>query len=198
LPVPCPRDVKQGDVVYGYDYQQESVDVNNDIREDTEIPEELARSDDPNCVLVEVDVNDDDNSVDILHNVNDNGHESIQTRVALVALRDITEGENLTIAFDPEGEQLGNANEQIDPRVIARQNWNKNEIVIQGEDRLPQDIPRSYEPNCVLVEVDNEVLALRALEDIPEGAVYCVMPDEDEDYDEVEVEFGTGELVQQA
>lgn len=68
---------------------------------------------------------------------------------------------------------------------------------------MPPDIPRRYEPNCELVEIDkdtgeNKYLALWALEDTPEGGVFCILPEDDEEYEEyeeVEVDLGTGELV---
>ena len=200
LPVPCPRNVEKGGVVYGYDAEIDEEKASDEYMIDQEIPDELPRSDDPNCALVEIGVNDgDDHSA---NNDNDVEDDELSTRakIALVALRDIVEGESLTIAFDSEEDQLGNGNEQIDPRVISRQYWNKNEIVLRGEDRMPQDIPRSYEPNCEFIEIDegkaDTCLALRALVDIPEGGVFCILPDEDEEYDEVEVELGTGELMQ--
>jgi len=197
LPIPCPRDVKKGDIVFGYDGGIEEDDERNDGRVDPEIPDELPRSDNPNCVLVEIDENSDDENDE-----QDDDEQSETAKVALVALRDLNEGELLTIAFDTQEDQLGNGNQQIDPRVIARQNWSKNQIVVRGEDRMPDDIPRSYEPNCELIEVDDPndggtQLALRALEDIPEGGVFCILPDDDEEYEEVEVDLGTGELMQE-
>lgn len=200
LPVPCPKDAKKGDVVYGYnDDEIDEEEESDESRADQEIPDELPRSDNPNCALVEIGVNEsDDEDEDEIEDDN-------ETKIALVALRDIMEGESLTIAFDPQDDQLGNGNEQIDPRVISRQYWRKDQIVVRGEDRMPQDIPRSYEPNCGLVEIDSDdttttsggaCLALRALVDIPEGGVFCILPDEDEEYDEVEVDLGTGELLQ--
>ena len=190
LPIPCPRDVKKGDIVYG---GIEEDDESNENHIYAEVPDELPRSDNPNCVLVEINGNYDDE---------DDDQQSATSQIALVALRDIKEGELLTIAFDAQDDQLGNGNQQIDPRVIARQNWSKNQIVVRGEDRMPEDIPRSYEPNCELVEINNEInggtcLALRALEDIPVGGVFCILPDEDEEYEEVEVDLGTGELMQE-
>jgi len=192
LPVPCPKDVKTGDVVYG-EYDDETDEENNESNKDRaaqEIPDELPRSDNPNCVLVEIDGSECDDDSD------DDDDMSARTKIMLVALRDIVEGESLTIAFNPQEDQLGNANEQIDPRVISRQYWNKNQIVLQGENRMPQDVPRSYEPNCELVEINGGDLALRALVDIPDGGVFCILPDDDEEYEEVEVDLGTGELVQ--
>jgi hypothetical protein len=198
LPVPCPKDVKKGDIVYGYDDEIDEDEESDESRADREIPDELPRSDNPNCVLVEIGVNECDDEIE-----DDNDDEiSAGTKIALVALRDIIEGESLTIAFDLQDDQLGNANEQMDPRVISRQYWKKNQIVVRGEDRMPQDIPRSYDPNCELVEINSTdtsggaCLALRALVDIPEGGVFCIFPDEDEEYEEVEVDLGTGELLQ--
>jgi len=195
LPVPCPKDVKKGDIVYGYDGEIEKEKEDDDDSEtgtsDQEIPDELPRSDVPNCVLVELDARGHESD-------SENEDDEARSKIALVALRDIAEGDSLTIAFDSEEDQLGNANDQIDPRVVSKQYWNKDQIVVRGEDRMPRDIPRSYEPNCELVETedgDRVCLALRALIDIPVGAILCILPDEDEEYDEVEVDLGTGELV---
>ena len=200
LPVPCPKDVSKGDVVYGFvDNDDDDDDENNiDDGDNDEIPDEIPRSDNPNCVLVEIEMgecnNDDDND-------SDNDGE----KIALIALRNIIEGESLSIAFDDQDggdDQLGNANEQIDPRIISEQYWTTNQIVLRGENRIPNDIPRSYEPNCQLIEIDdtdggggNVCLALRALMDIPIGGVFCISPDDDEEYEEVEVDLDTGELV---
>ena len=195
LPIPCPRDVKEGDIVYGHgnfnghgDDNIEDDGIENDLV-DPEIPDELPRSDNPNCVLVEVDTG--------RNNSHDTDYDDDDYKIALVALRDIPEGEPLSIAFDAEHDQLGNANEQIDPRVISKRSWKKNEIVVRGEDRMPPDtcIPRSHEPNCELVQVEGTCLALRALVDIPEGGVFCILPEDDEEYEEVEVDLETGELV---
>ncbi len=193
LPIPCPRDVQKGDIVYGYDGRMEE----DDSKVDPEIPDELPRSDNPNCFLVEIDENCDDEDDE-----QDDDELSDTAKVALVALRDLKEGELLTIAYDNQEDQLANGNQQIDPRLIARQHWSKNQIVVRGEDHMPDDIPRSYEPNCELIEVDDTnhggtCLALRALEDIPEGGVFCILPDEDEEYEEVQVDLGTGELIQE-
>ena len=192
LPIPCPKYVKKGDIVYGYNNDEiDEEEESEESRADQEIPDELPRSDNPNCALVEIGVNESD--VEDEDEIEDDN----EAKIALVALRDIMEGESLTIAFDPQDDQLGNGNEQIDPRVISQQYWKKDQIVVRGEDRMPQDIPRSYEPNCELTSSSGgECLALLALVDIPEGGVFCILPDEDEEYDEVEVDLGTGELLQ--
>ncbi|OEU07353.1 hypothetical protein FRACYDRAFT_251159 [Fragilariopsis cylindrus CCMP1102] len=139
------------------------------------------------------------------NNDDDNDSDNDGEKIALIALRNIIEGESLSIAFDDQDggdDQLGNANEQIDPRIISEQYWTTNQIVLRGENRIPNDLPRSYEPNCELIEIDdtdggdgNVCLALRALMDIPIGGVFCISPDDDEEYEEVEVDLGTGELV---
>jgi len=206
LPVPCPRDVAKGDVVYGCNpvgREKENTDDESAGSEaDQEIPDELPRSDNPNCALVEIDENEDEDNDHANASANANGGDSDDEtsaastiKIALVALRDIPEGESLTIAFDDAQDQLGNANEQVDPRLIAGQHWKQHDIVLRGEDRIPPDIPRSYEPNCELLET-NDDLTLRALVDIPVGGVFCILPDKHEEYEEVEVDLGTGELVQ--
>jgi hypothetical protein len=214
LPVPCPKNVSKGDVVYGF---VDNNDDDDDDDENDEIPDELPRSDNPNCVLVEIEMgecNDDDDD--------DDDEKSTSTKIALIALCDIIEGESLSIAFDDQDggdDQLGNANEQIDPRIISKQYWTTNQIVLRGENRIPNDIPRSYKPNCELIEINDDTdtdggggggggggdggdggdgivcLALRALTDIPIGEVFCISPDDDEEYEEVEVDLGTGELL---
>ena len=182
LPVPCPRDVKK----------RESVFANGDEKEgsDEEIPEDLPRSANPNCVLIEIDAHGDAGDSDA-----DDRSAASGTEIALVALRDIAEGESLSIAFDDDADRLGNASEQMDPRAISDRDWKKGQAVLEGEDRIPADLPRSYEPSCELVDTENEDLMLRALVDIPAGGVFCVLPDDDEEYEEVEVDLGTGELV---
>jgi hypothetical protein len=53
------------------------------------------------------------------------------------------------------------------------------------------------EPNCELLH-DGDNVSLRALQAITEGEIFCILPDEDQEYDEVEVDLVTGELQRDA
>jgi hypothetical protein len=162
LPVPCPKDVAEGEVVLDED----------------EIPNEIPRTNEPNCALAEVEGDDDD--------------DDDEAKIVLVALEDIAEGEFLSIANDEEGDDLCNANETVDPRAVAKQDFAKGQIVLQGEE-IPHELPRSLEANCEVCD-DGENVCLRTLSAVSEGSIFCVLPDENEEYEEVDVDLATGEL----
>lgn len=160
LPIPSPENFSEGDVIYDED----------------EIPDEMPRSDSPNCAMAEVEGDDDADEI----------------MIVLVALQSIREGDFLSVGHDREGDDLCNSKEMVDPRAVATRDYEKGQTVLQADD-IPHELPRSLEPNCELIE--NEVdVSLRALSAITEGSVLCILPNEDEEYEEVEVDLATGEL----
>ena len=176
VPIPSLDDFEEGDVVM----------------EEDDIPEDIPRTSDPNCILAEVECNDGDDDED--------------AHIALVATCDIKKGDFLSIPEEEDDEaadgdeeedgNLRNANETIDPRAIASKDFKKDDICLMG-DNIPLELPRSYEPNVELCELDDngEVsVVLKAIQDITAGNVFCILPDEDEEYEEVEVDLQTTEL----
>lgn len=145
------------------------------ILEEDDIPTDIPRSDTPNCALAEID--------------DDTGAFSI----VLIATSFISKGETLYIAEDNiEGEY--NGDEVVDPRAIATIDFVEGDVVLLG-DAIPDDLPRALDPTCALVlNNDNETI-LRALGPIRVGQVFSVLPDDDEDYEEVEVDLETGEII---
>lgn len=164
LPIPCPQDTSKGEVIW----------------EEENIPDDMPRTTEPNCALIQVQDEDDEEDDD------DDG------KIVLVALQDIQQGELLSIAIDNGESDECNANEMIDPRAISKQDWDKDQVVLQG-DEIPHDLPRSLEPNCELQE-NGDIAELRAIQSIPTGDVFCILPEDDEEYEEVEVDLATGEL----
>jgi hypothetical protein len=162
LPLPCPKDVAEGDVLFDED----------------DIPDEIPRSREPNCALGEIESEE-----------HDGGGEG---KIVLVAIKDLARGDLLSIAEDDEAEGLCNAEETVDPRAVSKEYFEKGQIVLSGDD-IPNELPRSLDANCEVFDEGNAVY-LRAIEDIPAGSVFCVRPDDDEEYDEVEVDLTTGEL----
>ena len=176
LPLPCPRDVKEGEVIF-------------DDEED--IPEDIPRSSNPNCLLGEIDMEEEGEGSSSEEEEGDN------RKIVLIALKDIAEGDRLSIAEDKDaGEaELDNASETVDPRIIANDNFDRGMIPLRG-DGIPNELPRSLHPNCELVEDEDYegTLCLRALEGIAIGEVLCILPSDDEEYEEVEVDLNTGEV----
>ena len=179
LPIPSLENFEEGDVVM----------------EEDDIPDDIPRtSDNPNCILAEIECDGDDDEGD-------------DARIALVATCDIKKGDFLSIPEEVEddgsddGEEddgdLHNANETVDPRAIATKDFKKDDICLMG-DGIPLQLPRSYEPNVELCEIDDDnrkaTVVLKAIQDIAAGNVFCILPDEDEEYEEVEVDLTTTEL----
>lgn len=163
LPLKAPRNVQEGEIVL----------------EEDDIPLDIPRSNEPNCGMAEIE---------------ENG----QVSIVLIAMQDLTKGTPLTVADDDDdgedddGGGEYNANEMVDPRVISKQDWKKGQIVMKNDD-LPDDLPRSMEPNCEL-DISDEDVQLRAIVPIQTGDILCILPDNDEEYEEVEVNLSTGEL----
>jgi hypothetical protein len=109
-----------------------------------------------------------------------------------VALQDIQQGELLSIAIDDGESDECNANEMVDPRAVSKQDWGQGQLVLRGDD-IPNDLPRSLEPNCELQE-NGDIAELRAIQSILTGDVFCILPEDDEEYEELEVDLATGEL----
>lgn len=174
-PIFVDKDYAQGDVLI----------------EEVELPDDIPRSDDPNCALAEV-VNYDEE---------DDDEEGV---IVLVALSNIRKGEPLSIAIEDEGasdddggsdngDDRCNAPDSVDPRAICSRNIKKGEILLKNEE-IPEELFCSDEFNCAVEEIGNDVV-LRALRDIAQGDVMSVAPMEGIEYDEVEVDVETGELV---
>ena len=164
LPLRCPRDVDDGEVVL----------------EEDEIPLDLPRGDDPNCTMAEIE-----------------DEKTGQASIVLAAVKAIPKGAALVVATGDENELSGmtdeaNDNECVDPRVVAKRDCGVGEVVLENDD-IPDELPRSMEPNCRLF-VENDSVVLETIEAVPEGGVFCILPDDDEEYEEVEVDLGTGEL----
>ena len=192
LPVPpilCPRDVRTGDVIFEEEDIPDSFPHVND--------EELK----PNCAMAEVNVDDDKDNND---NNGDSGSEEEGT-IVLVALSDLKKGDALVLKVEAEGEdeddsdmEEENAPESVDPRAIAKHDYKKGNIILSRED-IPEELPRSLDPNCELVmegDDEDDLFVIRSLRSIGKGEVLAVAPDEDDmdEYEEVEVELGTGEM----
>ena len=146
------------------------------ILEEEDIPTDIPRSDTPNCTLAEID--------------DDTGELSI----VLIATSFIPKGETLYIAEDNiEGEY--NGDEVVDPRAIAAKDFVEGDVVLRG-DAIPDDLPRALDPTCALIlNDDDDEAVLRALGTIRIGQVFSILPDDNEDYEEVEVDLETGEIM---
>jgi hypothetical protein len=149
------------------------------IWEEENIPDDMPRTTEPNCALIQVQDEEEDED-------DDDG------KIVLVALQDIPQGELLSIAIDDGESDECNANEMVDPRAISKQEWEEGQVVLQG-DEIPHDLPRSFEPNCELQE-NGDIAELRAIQSIQTGHVFCILPESDEEYEEVEVDLATGEM----
>ena len=146
------------------------------ILEEDDIPTDIPRSDAPNCALAKVEFD-----------------ETGECSIVLIAISDgIKKGDTLFIAEDNfEGEY--NGAESIDPRALAVECFGVGDVVLRGEE-IPDDLPRSLDPTCALVLDQEDEAILRALVPIEPGHVFSILPDDGEDYDEVEVALETGEL----
>jgi hypothetical protein len=158
-----PRDVKQGEVILD---EEDLPDDFGDIS---------ASKDASNCALVEVEEDDEE-----------------EPRIVLIATKDISQGEELVLCQQEEDEEEENAPEGVDPRAIASQDWENGDIVLCAEE-IPEDLPRSLDPNCTL-EHSTEGVCVRSICSIATGDVYTLYPDSDGEYEEVEVDLGTGEM----
>ena len=120
--------------------------------------------------------------------------DSGETSMVLIALIDsIREGDNLCIAEEDSEEECNGA-EVVDPRAsMAVKDFEEGNVVLSG-DEIPDDLPRSLDPTCALV-LSEGVAILRALGPIQAGQVFSILPDDDEEYEEVEVDLETGEMI---
>jgi hypothetical protein len=174
LPIPCPKTVSKGEVIF----------------EEDEVPDDIPQTETPNCALIEIDDDEGDENDD-----EDDNDAADASKIVLVALEDIQQGHLLSIAHENSEDQGAecNANEMIDPRAFAKVDWEQGQVVLRGED-IPDELPRSMEPNCELQVTDNGQVELRALQRIDCGNVFSVLPEEDEEYEQVEVDLSTGEF----
>jgi hypothetical protein len=156
---------------------EDNVKEGDIILEEDDIPTDIPRSDNPNCALAEVD-----------------DEETGASCIVLIAIsNDIQKGDNLSIAEDNiEGEH--NGAEEVDPRAMAEADFRTGDIVLRGDD-IPEDVPRSMNPTCALLLDDDNEAILQALVPIQEGEIFSILPDDDEEYEEVEVDPETGELI---
>lgn len=188
-PVKCPRDVAAGDIVL----------------EEDEIPDHFPVSSEDaeaNCVMAEA-------GTDAEHHGDDNPEEDEDedNMIVLVALKDLKEGDSLILKVAAaSGEESGsdssdeeeeeNAPESVDPRAISKQDWKKGSVVLTGGE-IPEDLPRSMNPNCEMEEDGNSNVIVRSLKAIGEGDIITIAPDDEEgmdDYEEVEVNLETGAI----
>ena len=158
------------------------------ILEEDALPDIIPSSDNPNCALAEVESEES----------SEDGEDDCS--IVLVALRDISAGEELTIAKTREGESIDgddkcNAPDAVDPRSIATHCARKGDILLRNEE-IPEELFCSPDPSCEIVEDGNDVV-LRALRDIIEGEVFSVTPQDGIEYEEIEVDTTTGELVKE-
>ena len=187
LPIPafpCPRDVKEGAIIL----------EENDIPD--QFPTVESHDDEPNCAMAEVsleEIGEESNDQD------EDDEEAPTTSIVVVALRDIAKDEPLLLQKmedDDSDEEEENAPESIDPRAIAKADWKVGETVLSG-DEIPEDLPLSLEPNCRLVETADGELSLQCIRPVASHDIFTIAPEEDdnlEDYEEVEVDLGKGEL----
>jgi len=131
------------------------------------------------------------------------------TEIVLIATRDISKGDPLILSSagdnddddddddasddDSDNNQACNAAECVDPRVISKRDWDEGEVVLSDDD-IPDDVPRSHDYNCQLEMIDDGRVVLRALGPVTVGEVFTIAPDDEEEYDEVEVDLVTGEI----
>ena len=160
------------------------------VLDEDDIPDNIPQSNDPNCALAEVEDEEDPDG----------------SRIVLVAIKDISKGEPLAIGVDDShdidcGSSKGddeacNAPEGIDPRCLVNKTWEEGEIVLRG-DTIPEEVPRSLDPNCELVteEGSDDCVLLRSLRALVCGEVITIAPDEDDEYEEIEYDLSTGELL---
>lgn len=146
------------------------------IFEEDEIPDDIPQTEYPNCALVEV-----------------QGDDTEEPKIILVATQDIKVGDFLSIEIENGDEGEFNADEAIDPRAVSNQTWQEGEVVLLG-DEIPDELPRSLDPNCELV-VEGEAAQLRALQIVRKGDIFCILPNEGEEYEEVVIDEASGELL---
>ena len=170
LSVPCPEDVEEGHV----------------LMEEDDIPEDMPLTldaDTVNCALAEIE-----------------DEETGQSSIVLIATKEIKQGEPLFLKSGVDDDDKNNditneeynADETVDPRAVAARDFRKGDVVLRN-DELPDELPRSNEPNCELV-ADGDDVVVKALQDISKRDIFCILPDGDEDYEEVEVDLATGDL----
>jgi hypothetical protein len=191
-PVQCPKDVQEGELIW---------------EDEDEIPENFPPCKDdhqPNCVMAEIELEEEDNG----DNDNDTEKEDPETRIVLIALQDLKEGETLVLKseqdegasdYDDEEGEEENAPERVDPRVVATQDWEQGSIVLSGDD-IPEEIPKSMNPNCrlLLEEENGSSVVIKSLRGIRKGEIYTIEPDDDDemdDYEEAEVDLESGEII---
>jgi len=189
--VSCGVDAKKGDV----------------LLEEDDIPDDLPCGDEDvaNCALAEVDADDEEEEGEGEDDAGGGG----TTEIVLIATRDISKGDPLILSSagdnddddddddasddDSDNNQACNAAECVDPRVISKRDWDEGEVVLSDDD-IPDDVPRSHDYNCQLEMIDDGRVVLRALGPVTVGEVFTIAPDDEEEYDEVEVDLVTGEI----
>ena len=90
-----------------------------------------------------------------------------------------------------------NAPDRLDPRMFAKRTVGPGAILLHGE-QLPEDLPRSRDPNCELVDGEEdgeEELVLVALRAVAAGEPLTVAAGADGEYEEWELDPATGEVV---
>lgn len=143
IPLRCPRDIEtEGELIF---------------ENEQDIPTDLPRSSDPNCVLVEASMVDeaddgkgenkskDGKAADMEDSENDD-----EMMIVLMSTKAIKKGEFLSVPFDSSleddndddegdsdgidcmilGDQEYNAEEMIDPRAISKRQYKKGDIII--------------------------------------------------------------------
>ena len=166
------------------------------VMEEDEIPDLLPQGDDPNCALAEIEMGDDEES-------NNGNDDEDNIKIVLIALRNIRKDEPLIVVYERNGDKnndddddddsdVCNADAGMDPRTIAARDFDQREIVLSDID-VPEDMPRSLDPNCEVVEEGDRCL-IRSLCAIAIGEVLSIAPDDDGDYEEIEFDTATGEF----
>ena len=167
-------------------FAESSVKEGEIILEEDALPDAIPSSNNPNCALAEVEAEESDEECSIV----------------LVALRDISAGEELTISSKTcggEAESIGgddqcNAPDAVDPRLIAAYCARKGDILLRNEE-IPEELVCSPDdPSCAIAE-DGDDIVLKALRNIVEGEVLSVPPQDGVEYEEINVDTATGELV---
>ena len=167
-------------------FAKSSVREGEIILEEEALPDAIPSSDNPNCALAEVEAEESDDECSIV----------------LVALCDISAGEELTIAKTCEGEAERtdgddecNAPDAVDPRLIAPHCASEGDILLRNEE-IPEELFCSPDdPSCEVAE-DGDDIVLKALRNIVEGEVLSVAPQDGVEYEEIHVDTATGELVE--
>jgi len=178
-------------------YAHKDIERGDVVLDEEELPFDIPRSDSPNCALAEV---FNDTSYDIDGNDHAEDIEKDECSIVLISLRNLKKGEALTIASEENdgdshlADDRCNAPDAVDPRAICRQSAKKGDILLRNEE-IPEELFCSpSDPSCEVVEVGDDVV-LRTLRDISEGEVMSVAPTEGVEYEEIEVDVETGELI---